>query len=93
MIRLIQQKSQSELHYRSIAEILIISGAHTDCRDHQRLLPEEHAKDIQIRELLHSKRSMSLKCQCAHLIIARQIKYDLYLSKNLKNFILMHRGK
>jgi hypothetical protein len=45
-------------HARSIAEILIAAGAHTDCRDYKGLLPEDYAKDIEIREFLRSKRSM-----------------------------------
>jgi hypothetical protein len=80
-------------HARSIAQILIAAGAHTDCRDYKGLLPEQHAKDIEIREFLRSKRSMSLKCQCANRIILTGINYKSCLSKNLKNFVLMHQGR
>ena len=74
-----------------IIEILIAAGAHTDCLDFQGFLPEDRAANNEIRQLLHSKRSMSLKCQCAHLILSKNINYEFYLSKNLKNFILMHQ--
>ncbi len=76
-----------------IIEMLIATGAHTDCFDFEGLIPEAPATNIEIRQLLHSKRSISLKCQCAHLILSKNINYELYLSKNLKNFILMHQSR
>ncbi|UJR18339.1 hypothetical protein I4U23_005241 [Adineta vaga] len=76
---------------QSIIELLIASGTHTDCLDDQRRLPEQCAKHTKIRQLLHSKRSMSLKCQCTHLIIAQGIQYESYLSETLKKFILLHQ--
>ncbi|CAF1477737.1 unnamed protein product, partial [Adineta ricciae] len=76
---------------QSIIELLIASGTHTDCLDDQRRLPEQCAKHTKIRQLLHSKRSMSLKCQCTHLIISQEIQYESYLSETLKKFILLHQ--
>lgn len=72
---------------------MIEAGTHTNCRDDQRMLPEERTEHIQLKEYLHSKRSILLKCQCAHLIISSGNNYDLYLRENLKNFILIHQGK
>jgi hypothetical protein len=74
-----------------IIEILIAAGAHTDCLDYQGLLPEQRAGSIEIKKLLHSKRSRSLKCQCAHLIISKGFNYESYLPKHLKDFILLHQ--
>jgi hypothetical protein len=76
---------------QSIIKILIAAGTHTDCRDYQGLLPEERALDPNIRNYLYTKRSRSLKCQCAQLIIAKKIEYQSYLSNHLKSFVRMHQ--
>jgi aspartate-semialdehyde dehydrogenase len=71
--------------------MLIAAGAHTDCLDDQGFLSEERAENNEIRKLLHSKRSISLKCQCTRLIISEGINYESNLPNNLKNFILMQQ--
>ncbi|CAF1350169.1 unnamed protein product [Adineta ricciae] len=74
-----------------IVELLVAAGIHTDRLDTHGHLPEQCATNTEIRELLHSKRSLLLKCQCAHLILAEQISYESYLSNSLKSFVRMHR--
>lgn len=81
--------SESE-HASSIIELLIAAGAHTDYRDAYGRLPEEWASDADVRRLLYTTRSRSLKCQCAQLIIASKIPYQSALPLKLRDFVLAH---
>ncbi len=84
----------SDLEYaQSVIETLIVAGTHTDCLDYQGLLPEQRASNLKIRNFLHAKRSRSLKCLRAQLIIFKGIQYQSSLSDRLKSYILMHQSK
>ncbi|UJR16588.1 hypothetical protein I4U23_003488 [Adineta vaga] len=73
-----------------IVRILLDANAHLDCIDFRGLRPEELLSDLEIKELLRANRKLSLKCRCAHIIVANNLNYTNYLSLKLIRFVQMH---
>ena len=47
---------------RSVIRLLLDANAHTDCTDIMGHLPEDVARTLEIKELLHANQKISLKC-------------------------------
>jgi hypothetical protein len=71
-------------------KLLLDANAHLDCVDAYGDRAKDCARNFEITELLQSNEKLSLKCQCAWLIIRRSIGYKKYLPTSLINFVRMH---
>jgi hypothetical protein len=75
---------------KSVIRLLLDANAHTDCIDRNGRLPEDYTREFEIKEFMRANRKLSLKCQCAYLIILKNVCYMNYLPSNLIAFIRMH---
>ena len=76
-----------------IIELLINSGAHTDCVNNYGETPVDAAVVAEIRTLLQSiHRPPRLKCLCACLIVDQQLNYDSVwpVGTALNQFVVLH---
>jgi hypothetical protein len=75
---------------RSVIGLLLGANAHIDCLDIKGYQPEDLARTLEIKELLHANQKLSLKCLCARLINMNNVCYTTSLSSNLIDFVRMH---
>ncbi|CAF1586682.1 unnamed protein product [Adineta ricciae] len=78
---------------KPIIELLLDQGAHLDCINTRNELPQDLASDSAIKELLCPTRKLSLKCQCAQIIVSTKINYGNCLPSNLSAFVRLHDNK
>lgn len=74
-------------------KLLLDANAHLDSLDAHGRQPEHCTGDWEIKILLRARKKLSLKCQCARLIVQRSVCYKYYLPTSLIAFVRMHGCK
>ena len=75
---------------KSAIQLLLDANAHIDCINTRGYRPDDCTYNLELKEFLRSRRTISLKCLCARLIVSNNIPHKHCLSFDFIQFVQMH---